>query len=826
MEEQGAPEPATSAPPAEEAAGREHALRVLEFPRVMEMVAARATSELGAELVRERRPSAVPALVRARLGAAEEMRAFLEESESWAPPPIPDVRPVLRRLRVEGSVLDEEGLVGVRRLLASARAARRDLPEHEATFPSLTERGGRLLRAPDLQERLERSFDDAGRVADAASTRLRKLRADLRDGRNGLVDLLERFQRGLRDPIRVPDASVTVRSGRYCIPVRREGRGEVGGIVHDESQSGQTLYVEPPPAIEPMNRIRELEAEERREVHRILEELTNEVRPLEPRLRESLDVLAGLDALFACGRYALRHGGRRPELGNRESRGELRIREGFHPILLSTDEEAVPFDLRMDDAERVLLVSGPNAGGKTVLLKAIGLLSAMTQAGVLPPVGPETRLPFFDAYFAIIGDEQSIDASLSTFSAQVETLREILEGAGGASLVLLDEVGSHTDPAEGSALASAVLLRLAGQAGLTVATSHLGALKALAGEDDRVVNASLEFDSDRLRPTYHLRRDRPGRSYAFEIAERLGLPEAVLGEARSRLEGSQDRMESVLGELEAEEEELERRLAELAARAEELERREAELNEQVAELEEREASVERAARERAERYLLEARGEVEAAIERLERRYAEAHSGEEEPKEAASAARADVEEAVRRTRESMPEPSSGEQHEAPEVEPGDRVRVRSLDREATVRELRGDQVSVEAGGVRITLPGRDLERLESEAGAEVDRTGRPDPRPKSPGSRPDIEAKSEVHLRGLRVDEVERELLPLLDAAVVADLPRFRIVHGKGTGALRQKVQEILASDPRVARYRSGERGEGGRGVTIVEFGEERGETT
>ena len=820
MADAAEPEPVASSE--DEHVGRSHALDVLEFDRVMELVARRATSELGAELVRARRPSGVPAEVRRRLDAAAEMKTFLEESDSWAPPPIPDVRTVLERLRIEGSVLDEEGLLGIARLLAAGRTARRALPEHEATFPILAERAERLLREPELQERLERSFDDTGNVADGASRRLRDIRVELRDGRNGLVDTLERFQRQLRDGIRVPDASVTVRSGRYCVPVRRDGRSEVGGIVHDESASGQTIYVEPPPAIEPMNRIRELEAEERREVRRILEELTDAVRPLERRLRRSLEALARLDALFAAARYAIRHDGRRPELGSRGERGELQVERGRHPLLLATEEEVVPFDLRLDDDERVLLVSGPNAGGKTVLLKALGLHSAMAQSGVLPPVGAGSRLPFFDGYFAIIGDEQSIDASLSTFSAQVETLTEILEQAGPSSLVLLDEVGSHTDPAEGAALASASLLRLAGQAGLTVATSHLGALKALAGEDARVVNASLEFDSERLRPTYRLRRDRPGRSYAFEIAERLGVPASVIREARARLEESERRMESVLGELEDEEEELERRLAEVAARAEELERREAALEERAEELERRESEVEREARERAERYLLDARTEVEEAIERLEERYREAASSEAERAEAASEARGAVEEAVRKSREAMPERPDREPPEPPDLEPGDRVRIRSLDREGEVQELRGDRVTVAAGGVRLTLPPHDLERLKG-AGDEESAGSPREPGDATRGEerRPSLETSSEVHLRGLRVDEVERELMPRLDAAIVADLPRFRIVHGKGSGALRERVRELLEADPRVARFRSGEPAEGGSGVTVVEFGEE-----
>jgi DNA mismatch repair protein MutS2 len=496
--------------------------------------------------------------------------------------------------------------------------------------------------------------------------------------------------------------------------------------------------------------------------------------------------------------------------------------EGYHPLLLAADEEAVPFGLTMAPDERVLLVSGPNAGGKTVLLKTIGLLSALAQSGVVPPVGPDTRLPLFRSFFAVIGDEQSIEASLSTFSAQVESLRLILEESDAASLVLLDEVGSHTDPAEGTALASAVLLRLADQAGLTVATSHLGGLKALAGEDERVVNASLQFDGERLRPTYRLRRDRPGRSYAFEIARRLGLPDDVVEEARERMEAGERRMEDVLAELEEKERELARLTGRAEERSEDLEARARELEARAEELDRRESEIERAARERAEEYLLEARQEVEDAIRRVEEEYEraarEAEEGvEPDLEEAASEARSRVEEAVRASREAMPDAPEAGGGEPPELEPGDAVRVRSLDRRGTVKELRGDRVTVEAGGIRLTVPATDLEAVE----AEDDDGGSGRPTPAGPGAverRPRVEPKSEVHLRGLRVDEVESELLPYLDAAVVADLPRFRIVHGKGTGALRERVRQILSSDPRVAGYRRGGPGEGGRGMAVVEF--------
>lgn len=815
--------------------GSEHALSLLEFPRVLERVASFASSEAGRRRVRELRPLVYARAAEEALRLTGEMAQLYGRPGGWAPPVIPDVESELRRLAAEGAVLEAGALHGVGVLLDSSASARRDLLDEEENVPSLAELARGLLRAPELRARLEQSVDESGEVRDEASRELRRIRGELRGARSALVGRLERFAAGLRDRIRVTDASVTVRGGRYCIPVRREGRSEVGGIVHDESASGQTLFVEPPVAIEPMNRIRELEMAEGREVRRILAELTAAARPHARELRHSLYLLEELDAVWARARYALGHGGHRPELGDRDERGPYRVVQGHHPLLLEAEEEAVPFDLALAADETVLLVSGPNAGGKTVLLKTVGLLSAMAQAGIVPPVGPDTRLPLFTRFFGILGDEQSIEASLSSFGAEVATLRTILEKADGGSLVLLDEFGSHTDPAEGSALAAASLLRLAGQAGLTVTTTHLGALKALAGEDQRIVNASLAFDSERLRPTYRLRRDRPGRSYALEIAARLGVPDAVLSEARARLGGQESRLESVLAELEDRETEVRRlatgareREAALAAREQEVEERERALRERAVELE-------RNARERAERYLIEARAEVEEAIGRLERR-----AGGGSLDEAAGEARRAVEAAVRTARAARPErPEPGP---PPDVGEGEAVHVRALGRTGRVLEVRADRIVVEAGGVRLSLPPDEVAPAPEggeEAGGRADgaperspgreaadrAAGLPAPGAGSAAARgPAMDARAEVDLRGRRVDEAEGQLIPLLDAAVVADLPRLRIIHGKGTGALRERVRELLAADPRVVSFRGGRPEEGGSGVTVVDLVPDEGD--
>jgi len=787
-----------------------HGLAVMEFAAVLETVAAQASAPAGADHVRRLRPTADAGAARGRLAACDEMISLVLRHD-WSAPTIPDVAGALDRLSVDGSTLDEAQLAAVGRLLASSRQARSDLRRDPEGLPLLHGMAERLVAEHRVEERIQSSFGAGGELVDGASPALRRLRRDLRGGRSDMVRRLEAVIRSLPSRFQVPDASVTVRGGRYCIPIRREGAARVGGIVHDESATHQTLFVEPASAIEAMNRIAALEREEKREVERVLRELTDAVRPLVGALRGAYGALAEADSLNARARYALAHGGRRPRLEEASAGTPIEIVDGVHPLLLAGGEPAVPFSLRLHTDERVLLISGPNAGGKTVTLKAIGLLSALAQSGVVPPVGEGTCLPVFDQFFAVIGDEQSITASLSTFSAQVSALGSILAGVGPASLVLLDELGGSTDPAEGAALAAAVLLRLADDARLTVATTHLGALKELSAENPAVVNASLQFDAAHLRPSFVLVRDRPGRSYALEIASRLGLPAELIEDARGRLSGSERHMERLLSELEAAEAELARLTSGARADARELERREAKLAGREAELATNERELERAGREAADRYLLEARREVEAAIEELRARTERAASdGSVQASEAETAARRRVEELVRRNRVLTPVAARDGGSEPEELRVGDRVRSRSLGVAGQVVELRPGGVVVESSGLRFTLGLADLE-LDPDDVSE-----RPPSRPSPP--LPELEARPEVDLRGLRVDEIRAPLLAALDAAIVADLGRLVVIHGKGTGALRDEVGRLVAADERISGIRPGGFAEGGSGVTVLEL--------
>jgi DNA mismatch repair protein MutS2 len=793
----------------------QHALDVLQYPEALQLVAGFASSPLGADAVRSLKPSNASGWIREELERVDQMLVFVRRGSDNTLPAIPDVRPALRRLAMSGGVLEAPSMRDLADLMRSARTAAALFHALAARLPLLDRIAGRLMTRDDVESGVRRAISDDGEVRDQASRELARLRREIKGARGRIMQRLEQYMASLPARFQVADASVTVRDGRYVIPVRREGRGDVGGLVHDESSTGQTLFIEPPIAIELMNQLRELEIAEAREVQRILRELSEALRPHRETLESSLAALVELDSLYARARYAERFDGHCPIMLERDRSYD--VTSGRHPLLLGADTPVVPFDLRLDAGERTMLVSGPNTGGKTVLLKAIGLLSALAQAGVIPPVGHGTKLPVFDDLFADIGDEQSIEASLSTFSAHLRNLREIVEHAGEDSLVLIDEMGSGTDPVEGAALARSILVELNRRGAFTVATTHLGELKALATDEAGVVNASLDFDASELKPTYHLRKGVPGRSYGLAIARRLGFPADTLARAESYVPRSERSLASLLEEVETRDRQLAQSLRETEeARREALALRTA-VQDRQASLEVRERSAERRARQQARDMLLGARAEVEATIRELRDAIVKATT-EAEREEAIRAARRRVEvraEAqVKRSTTRRPGPaSSTASNGAPRpLRVGDRVYIEATGAEGTVAELREGRALVDAGGLRLQVNASGV-RLAETVAADTERA-----RPRAAWSGPDFEPSSEIDLRGLRADEVEGRLQPALDAAIQAALPSLRIIHGKGTGALREVVTTLLRSDRRVSAFRPGGIGEGGTGVTVVEL--------
>jgi DNA mismatch repair protein MutS2 len=828
-----------------------HALGILEFPRLLAHVAGHAHSAPGAAAVRALVPRTDRAWIEAEHARVGAMRSLVSSDAGWPSEPIPELGEALKRLRIEGlswtAVELQQGAI----LLRSSRRTRealRDPRRPVVVVAFLVSFTGALVDLRASEDGIERAIAEDGSVKDDASPSLRRVRRELRQAEGELVRLLEREMGKLEPHHQVGDLSVTMRNGRWVIPMRRGARGYVGGIVHDSSGTGETIFVEPPAAVEFGNRVRELEIEEQREVDRVLRELTDALRPHHEPINRAFAALVALDALYARARYAIAN--TCAPLSFCAPADGFAVIDGRHPLLLARGTPVVPFDLTMLPDERTLLVSGPNTGGKTVLLKALGLLAAMAQAGVPAPVGATSRLPVFDDAFADVGDEQSIEASLSTFSAHLKNQGEILRMATADSLVLVDELGSGTDPAEGAALGGAILETLTRRGAMTIATTHLGQLKLLATEVQGVVNASLQFDAQLLAPTYRLLKGVPGRSYGISIARRLQLPEEVLVSAEERLPKGERDLAVLLADIELRDAQLTDRERVMELEQSKLRSRVASVTDREVKVKERERESERAARQETRKYLLEARAVVERAVSEVRAKSAEqaeaiessARAARRAVEEAAAeqgaavdrvaqaavrdrerraqklqaaldreAAATSVEQIVNGAVASPSGRSATQKRAALPLAEGDNVRVGTLDgKVGRIVSIRGDDARVAVGSLTLSVPLRELSRAAAP----------PPPMYKVSlvGNIPDAEPVREVDVRGVRVDEVDDLVLQALDAAVRADLRELRIIHGKGTGALRSRVGEMLKKDTRVGGFRLGAWNEGGAGVTVAEL--------
>lgn len=777
------------------------ALGSLEFAAVLEVIAGRAAGPLAASRIRGLLPDTDASRITLELARVGELLSLHRRGERLEVPAVPDLRSALGRLRVEGSVLEVGELADIRRTTVAGRLIADALQRIAAAAPLVAE-----LHAPpidrNLERRLERAVDDEGELLDSASPGLAAARREIHAARERLIRRLEAI---LRDED--GGGSVTMRGGRYVIPVRRDARNRADGIIHDESGSSGTLFVEPTAAIELGNALRSAIVAEEREVLLVLRELTELLRPVRRELAALHEMSVTVDTLAARSAWGHDVAGEIPEITGRG--GALKLLGARHPLLLARGIAAVPFDLDMNPGERTLLISGPNTGGKTVLLKATALAILLAQSGIVPPVAMGSSVPIVTAVFVDIGDHQSLAADLSTFSAHVAELRRILHGADSGALIVLDEVGSGTDPAEGGALAMAVLEELTRRGALTLATTHLGALKSLAGRVPGVVNGSLQFDAATLSPTYRFTKGIPGRSYGIAIARRLGVDPAVLAAAEAHVPEAERELDRLLASVEAREQELRGHEHEVIERTIEVDRREAvvhvrerEVAERSTEWARREKEADRERARQSKAYLLEARKVVEAAL-------ALAKGAADEA--AAKEARRLVEEGIRSESHRLDEQDGELPGGTGMLEVGATVRL-NTGATGEVAELRSDgRAVVQVGAMRLVVKAGTLSRI-------ADR-GRPRRQVEPTTSdAPDREAVFEVDLRGMRADEAETAVLAALDAAVLAEQPFLRIIHGMGTGVLRESVRRLLGNDRRVASFDFAPRQQGGTGVSIAVF--------
>lgn len=781
-------------------------LEMLEFPRIREILAGYTSFSASRELAENLQPQYDYEEISLLLRQTAEARQLLGLERGFSIGNVLDVREKARLAALEG-ILEPLSLLEIQQTLAALHEVRRYLKNISEDFPLLWEIAGGIVELRQIEKDIASCLDPAGEVLDTASPALADIRRQLRETRGQILEKLETIVRSPRGNRILQEDIITEREGRYVILVKMESRHEIKGIVHDISNTGATVFMEPTVTVGLGNAIRELVIEERREIDRILRLLSAEVGAHSDDISRSIELAAELDLVLAKARYARRIKAVEPVIINparekgktRNNAGYLHLVDARHPLL---GDKAVPFSLGLGDDFSIIIITGPNTGGKTVTLKTIGLLSLMAQAGMPIPASGESHLPLFDGVFTDIGDEQSIEQTLSTFSWHIGNVVRIIRGATGKSLVLLDELGTSTDPAEGSALARAVLQYFLARGTLTVATTHYSDLKAFAHTTPGLENASLEFDPETLTPTYHLTVGIPGGSNAMATAARLGIPAEIIDNARSMLtEGSQE-LETLLATLMAEKQKIASLQRELAAERDELARHNTDLNSELERLKTEERKAIQEARDTIVREAAELHKEIRQATAELRKEKSATRT--EQARRTLAGVREQLDSEAW-------QPRAGEKTEADAgiIEVGDTVRVKEAGLLATVLSI-----SEESGEIEVQS-GRTKMRLGLDS--VVKTTAPQETTASSAGIQPVVRrVPLELDLRGKRADEVEVALDTYLNDAAQSNIAEARIIHGIGTGTVRSIVRDFLASHPLVKSFRTAERDEGGDGATVV----------
>ena len=784
------------------------ALRTLEYTKVIDRLVNLVATQRGRELAEALQPSSEYQTVESNLALTEDAVRVLRHAASIPFGGIRDLRQVLGRARVGGGLSGEE-LLAVGSTLRAVRLLKGFFAEYAEFIGGLEPwvQGLTVLRNSEFA--IERSIDDNGTVKDDASEKLSQLRREIRVIQGRIKDKLDSILRSSQYKSYFQDALYTMRGDRYVIPIKQEYRHQFPGILHDQSASGATVFIEPMALVNMNNDLKGVISAEQVEVEKILLALSLQVAAAADPIEANCDILAQLDFVFAKARLAFEMHAVRPEVN---IQGRVDLRQARHPLIAAVS--VVPVDIRIGNEFNTLLITGPNTGGKTVALKTLGLLSLMMQSGLFVPAAADSTLAVFENIFADIGDEQSIEQSLSTFSGHMTNLVRILSQVTPSCLVLIDEIGAGTDPEEGTALAMAILEHLREQGIRTIATTHYGELKAFAYTQEGVENASVEFDIETLRPTYRLLIGVAGSSNAFAISQRLGLPKELVEKARIMAGGEHQKFETVLSVMEEHKRASEKERQEAAAlRQESVRLRQIiEREKQSWEIKKKDAMIK--ARAEADELMRQTRLEAEAVIRDLKQHYST--SG-------ASALQESVDSARRKIREKISELNPLEASETPvvfetdataKVVKGSVVLVANLGQQGNVLSVEGDSVVVQLGALKMTVARnqcRVLKRSEQKSLEPARKARQLSTEKMQPVSR-------EIDIRGMNNEEASYVLEKYLDDAVLAGLDSVSIIHGKGTGALRKGVQIFLAAHPRVKGISIAEVNQGGTGVSVVKL--------
>ena len=780
----------------------------LELPAVLEMLAAQAESELGKAAARELQPSGNTEEVRRRLTETSDAARLMTLRGSPSFSGARDIRPALERARL-GGALNTRELLDIAGLARCARLCKAYLAEEKNEKTSIDSLFHALRANKYLEERIYTAIPAEDEIADSASSDLadirRKMRAASARAREALNKILASpsYAKALQEPI------ITMRSDRYVLPVRADHKSAVPGLVHDISSSGMTLFIEPMAAVKANNELRELAAKEKLEIERILAELSAECAEHADDFSEDCVLLVRLDLIFAKARLSYKMDATAAELSERS----INLRRARHPLL--DPAKAVPIDLNLGEEFDTLVITGPNTGGKTVALKTIGLLSAMNQCGLHIPASDGSTLPVFSHILADIGDEQSIEQNLSTFSAHKKNIVEILDTCEDRSLVLFDELGAGTDPTEGAALAIAIIEHARKCGAMIAATTHYAELKIYATNEPGVQNASCEFDVETLRPTYRLLVGIPGKSNAFAISKRLGLDESIIRDAADRIGTETQSFEATIEKLEQTRHALERERETAAAHLKKAAEEEKKASQLRAELSVRLEKAEIKARRDAQRILDEARETAESVYAELDemRRHANDEQQADEINRARTELRRRLNEKEASLRETEDLPAEEEKKSSRKLRVGDTVKIKAMGVKAEVVSVNKDgTVNLKAGIMNVSA--REDEVLLLEGETKKRQKAAP---AASVGTRL-VHVASEIDLRGMESLEGVLAAERYLDSAAMARMKTVTIIHGKGTGALREAVQQMLKRNKLVKSFRLGRYGEGEAGVTVVEL--------
>ena len=776
----------------------------LDLSKILRRIQFFASSDPGKEAAESITPVSNLKSISIDLNRVTEMKSILEGEGGFPIDGIKDIRYALQQSEIENNILSSKELLHIAATLQTGRNIKAFIEKRRDQLPEMNTLSALISTFKEIEFNINQAIDENGDVKDNASKELRSIRQSILDKQSSIRRALEKILRATAEQGMVRDEIVTTRDGRMVIPIKSELKNRFPGFIHSASATGQTVFIEPSETLTLNNEITELYFKEQREVERILRALTAQVRVVASEIRETTQVLTEIDLCYAKARYSIEIKANKPLL---KEHGSLVLRQGYHPILLLKHrrEEIIPLDIEIGNSFTTLLITGPNAGGKTVALKSIGILSLMLQSGIHLPVSPDSEFPIFKKIFVLIGDNQSIENDLSTYSSQVLQIKRITENAGADSLVLIDEIGSNTDPTEGGAIAAAVIEHLNMKGALTVATSHQASLKAFVHNAGRMENGAMEFDQETLIPTYRFKLGVPGSSYALEIAQRLGVDETIIDKARGMLGEQKAKLEQLILDLENRSQILEQKLS--TTDAEMLKYKELSVSYELKlqQLNKDVREVKRKAIEEARAIIDQAASTVENTVREIKTQQAQREAVREGKNKLSK-----LEQEISLLEKEISDTLTTEARSVLDIKLNDSVVLISGGQTGTVLTLpdKNGNLQVAFNSIKAKVNISNIKSVSKKEARKIDSTS---------SFSTDRAAATEVDLRGLYGDEAVEIVDKFLDDATLAGLQRIDIIHGHGTGALRKRIQEFLQHDPRVKSHRFGERYEGGAGVTIVE---------